>query len=585
VPSSASLRCPPPRPRLLPVLALTLLAAGCGGAPPAAPSAPPAPGPAAPSPAVAFRALASDFLDFHLYFNPTLSSAAGIRDYDTRMPDLSAAGMEGRAGAYREWLERLRQVDRGALYGDEAVDWRILERSMRLAILEAEEVRPWARNPLHYVRLLEGALTPLVDHRFALESERMALVTERQRQFPALLAEARRNLDSPPPLLTRQAIRELEGTLNFLRRGIVDAFLGVPEGPVRWAFERSNDQAIIEVASFLAFLEEDLLPRSEGSLALGTELTDRLVAAAGVHANSLELMAEVEEEVQRLQRWMEAEAGRLNPRRPAPEVLAELEGEMVGGEALVGLADALQQEAVGFVERRQLLPLPEIPASRMTLVPAGRSGTRAGLYTPGVLAPSDLELRIRLDPVPPGQPGVSRGEVEALALREGIPGALLRHRVMRLLQNRSRILLPGPGEAEAWGLFAAGLLLDQGFRGGDAALRIAHLREHRARLARLHVGIRMHRGELSPEGALPELVRLSGLPEPRARALLERDIHDPLAGVEGILAVRLERLRNDLLSRAPELGGALPGEVAVGVILGTGTGPGFSRLLLLLEEG
>lgn len=524
------------------------------------------------------RELIDGFLGFHLYFNPVMATSVGADGYESRFPDVSPAGTEARTGAYRDWAGRAEAIDVRSLSLDQEMDLRVVQRTARLALAEAEVVTPWVRNPVFHVRIIREGLEPLVgDPGEGDDEARLQALAARQRQIPTLIAEARASIEAPPALLTRQAIEELEGTITWLRRDLPSRFAAAPEAQPKWEFERSNASTVAELENYLTVLRDEVLPRSEGSLALGSDAVDRLVVAAGLAADGNTLLEEVEAEIVRLERWIEAEAGRLGSGPPGA-ILTRLDAEVLPGDSVLPVARRLQREVREFLGRRALLPVaPGDPPVRP--FPLTRPAPPIRLEGAGRLS----EVRsatLRLDPLWAGRP-VTAGGVEAGVLREGLSGRVVLLETAGWVGRDVRLALPAPGEEEGWGLHSAALLLDQGFRGGDPVLRIAQLRDRLRIAARLRAGLRIHRGEWTLDEAVRSTGRSAGLSETAARRMVETNILDPLEGASVIQALRYEGLRDGLLARPPQAGGPMDLPTAVTVILAAGLSPDLARDLLL----
>jgi len=566
----------PSLPLSLTILLLATLG-GCVrmGPPPPPPPVAPVPTPPAQDPV---EGLVEGFVGFHLYFNPVQATRLGAQGYEQRLPDVSPGGVTSRIPAYREWLGRLEAIDVRGVGLDQEMDLRVVQRAVRLALIEAEELEPWHRNPLFHARLLREALESLVGNPDLSEDDQLLALASRQRQFSTVVAEARSSLANPPRLLVEQAIGEIEGTVTWMRRDLPFRYAPAPEAQPKWGFERSNAAAISELESFLIFLREELLPRATGELGLGAAVVDRLVSAAGLALDGATLLEQVEQEVTRLGRWIDAEAGRLGGSGAPSAALDRLDAQRLPGDSVLSVSRQLSVEVREFLDRRSILPL---PAGDVELRPAPltRPAEAVRLENAGRLSSIALPVLI-LDPLGAGRP-MTRETVEAGVLREGIPGRLLLRESSGWVAQPVRLALPAPGEEEGWGLHAAGLLLDQGFRGGDPLLRIAQLRDRLRILARLRAGLRLHRGDWTLEQAVQETARSTRLSEEMARRLVSWNVHDPLEGAGGIQALRYEQLRDGLLDRPLQAGGPLSLDTALTVILAAGLSPDLARDLLL----
>jgi uncharacterized protein (DUF885 family) len=113
--------------RLPTTLVLPLLALACR-------SAPTTPPPAA-DPATAVRALADQHFEQMLRLDPLMASEVGDHRYDDRLPDhLTESGREAKRRAQADTRERLAQIPRAALSGEDALTWDVLDEMTRTAL-------------------------------------------------------------------------------------------------------------------------------------------------------------------------------------------------------------------------------------------------------------------------------------------------------------------------------------------------------------------------------------------------------------------------------------------------------------------
>jgi uncharacterized protein (DUF885 family) len=112
--------------RLPTTLVLPLLALACR-------SAPTTPPPAA-DPATAVRALADQHFEQMLRLDPLMASEIGDHRYDDRLPDdLTESGREAKRRVQAETRERLAQIPRSVLSGEDALTWDVLDDMTRTA--------------------------------------------------------------------------------------------------------------------------------------------------------------------------------------------------------------------------------------------------------------------------------------------------------------------------------------------------------------------------------------------------------------------------------------------------------------------
>jgi ATP/maltotriose-dependent transcriptional regulator MalT len=97
--------------------------------------------------------------------------------------------------------------------------------------------------------------------------------------MPAVLVEARKNLETPPRIYTQIAIEQIDGNIKFFQTDLPAAFSAVTDKRLLEAFHDSNDRVIAALAEYKTYLETTLLPRSTGSFAYGADTYRRALAA------------------------------------------------------------------------------------------------------------------------------------------------------------------------------------------------------------------------------------------------------------------------------------------------------------------
>src|SRR5207253_10085310 len=145
-------------------------------------------------------------------------------------------------------------------------------------ILTLDEIRPWAKDPDTYSSGLTNTAYIIIKRAFAPPERRMRLLIAREKGMPGILAEARRNLDNPPRILTEIALEQIDGNRGFFQTAVANAFPEVKDAALLAEFKQANDGVIHALADYKVWLQTDLLKRSNGSFALGPEVYRRKLA-------------------------------------------------------------------------------------------------------------------------------------------------------------------------------------------------------------------------------------------------------------------------------------------------------------------
>src|SRR5439155_23822513 len=97
-------------------------------------------------------------------------------------------------------------------------------------------------------------------------------------QVPEVLRPVLFNLRATTRIYTEVAISQFEGVLRLYREDVPAAAAGCRDARIQADLAEADSDAVRATEEFLAFLRDDLLSRSTGSLALGREVYQRKLA-------------------------------------------------------------------------------------------------------------------------------------------------------------------------------------------------------------------------------------------------------------------------------------------------------------------
>jgi hypothetical protein len=80
-----------------------------------------------------------------------------------------------------------------------------------------------------------------MERKFAPADDRLRSLIAREKQMPALLAQAHANLDNPPRIFTEIAIEQLDGNRSFFETAVAAAFPEVTDPALVAAFKQAID--------------------------------------------------------------------------------------------------------------------------------------------------------------------------------------------------------------------------------------------------------------------------------------------------------------------------------------------------------
>jgi len=220
-----------------------------------------------------FQVWIEDFFTHLFSRRPVDATFAGKREYNDRLPDVTAEGLSATIDEIRQLLDRSRNVDRSTLDRFERIDLDAAEGFLKTQLWERTSGYFYEINPTTYTGEAAFGLVSLFVSDFRPAAEKKGCLEARLAAIPGFLEAARQNLTGSHPAWTERAVNECTGALNFLNDGIPilreDEGLSVDESLVqgaRLAFE-----------NFQHYLETDLKARPINTVSCGAEAFNNIM--------------------------------------------------------------------------------------------------------------------------------------------------------------------------------------------------------------------------------------------------------------------------------------------------------------------
>src|SRR5262245_43156451 len=291
-------------------------------------SQPPAPAEQKPSSDAAFTTVARDFLEDLYRRQPTQATFLGIHKYDGTLDDYSRQAVTDAVASARAFRQKVDAIDAGSLSLSNQLDREQVLHAIDSRILALDTIRPWARDPDTYSSGMTNTAYLMIKRAYAPAAERMRLLIAREKQMPAALMEARKNLENPPKIYTQIAIEQLEGSRGFFKTAVAQAFPDVKDEALVAEFTHANDAVVAALGDYKKWLEQDLLKRSNGDFAIGADTYVKKLAADEMIGLPLdELLKIAQQDLVKNQTAFAAAAKQIDPSRSPAEVLAKIQSE------------------------------------------------------------------------------------------------------------------------------------------------------------------------------------------------------------------------------------------------------------------
>ena len=505
-----------------------------------------------------FSLFVDDYFDALFVWNPSEATSAGIHDYDSKFADFSRSAHLRRIDSLTEFRKRLRRIVGETLSASDRIDAEILDARIQAELLDLRTLESWRKNPINYVWLLGESIDGLMKRDFAPPSDRLSAITSRLAGVPAALDAMRDNVENPPREFTDLAVRIARGSAEFFGNTMTDwatSSVGTDD-PAIDAFRRAQRTAADALSQATAWLENELLPRSEGEYAIGEEA----FAAKLRHEEMLdipldELLAIGESNLARDHRHFIETARRIDPDRSPEEVMRSLSDDFPSAQNLIPRAKETIDGIVRFLEERQIVTVPsDVRPLIEETPPYFRFGAFAAMDTPGPYEDRAREAFYYLTPPEEDWSPEHREEhlrlfnrkvMELITIHEAYPGHYIQFLYADQFPTKTRKLLSCYSNVEGWAHYTEQMMVEEGYGQGDERIRLAQLLEALLRDCRWVVGMKLHTAGMTVEEGARVFIE-QGFQEPaNAYEEARRGTYDPTYLAYTLGKLQVYKLRDD----------------------------------------
>ncbi|HVL11582.1 MAG TPA: DUF885 domain-containing protein, partial [Gemmata sp.] len=448
--------------------------------------------------------------------HPLFATQQGNHDHDDRLDDLSPEARKADLDRARTWLGRLpKSIDRAELSRAGQIDFDIWKHALTYSVWSAENDNRFHFDPRVYGEYVSDSVF-LLFTQSTLPRERNIQNAARRITFvPKVVAAAKAGLKTPPKILTEVAIKRNLGAINFFEKEI---YTVSGETPGSEPLATPCKAAVAALKDYQAWLEKELLPRSDGEWRLGKEKFAKkleLELDAGLTADEVVTIAE--DEADRVERemwyvakqlWSKLFPGRVVPpddaagRRFAIQtVLDELGKDHGKPEDLVADARKTVEKIKAFIRDKKILTLPDPDTCKVVEMPEFQRGFSVAYLNPAPPLDPKAASLYAVAP-PPADWSAERVEtllreynsamLQVLTIHEAYPG----HYVQLAYSNRNpsliRKVLWSGSFAEGWAVYTEQMMLDQGYGDGDLSLRLHQLKFYQRAVINAILDHKMH---------------------------------------------------------------------------------------------
>ncbi|HUE77031.1 MAG TPA: DUF885 domain-containing protein [Longimicrobiales bacterium] len=506
--------------------------------------------------AAEFDALETAFLDWYYETYPVRASVLGIQEHDRSLPAFDRVAVQRRIDDLLDWVAELNRVPLTLLDDPDRYDYAVLEFALQAELLDLEEIRPWANDPRLYTQIIGDGIASLASRAYAPAAERSAAVAARMRDAGPLLEAARANLRRPPRLWTELAISDTRGLIQYLQEGLPAALASQGGDSAAGAAVATEAERLVgALGAHADWLENDLLPRSDGDFRLGRYLFQRKVlyeehiniSVEDLDRLNNEKIAEYQDSVARI-------AGLIDPGRPPREVMDSITRMHPAPSDLLPTARELMLEARQWVRDAELVTIPTEEIPEVAETPPYARGGFASMDAPGPFAPAGQQAYFYITNVDPDWSEEDQRQhlsyfnypgLLGVTVHETFPGHFVHLAYAREVDSRIRKTFMPRSLTEGWAHYAEHLVVEQGFRSGDPAVRLGQLRRALQRHARWYAGLHLHAFGATIEEVVPRYMEIANFDEFPARREVTRATYDPTYLYYALGRMQILELRDD----------------------------------------
>ena len=475
-----------------------------------------------------FQKIAHDYIEQYLQANPEDATELGDHRFDGQLTDYSSEARAKELATLKEVRGKLNAMDGSQLTGANKIDFRILKENIDYQIFRAEELKESEWNPLVYMQSLANSLYLLVARDFASPEQRIPNLRQRMEAIPRVIAQAKANLQHPPRVHTETAIEQTQGAIGLVREGLAPLLDRAPQLKKDLAPLQEKTTAALE--DYKKWLQNDLLPRSDGNFRLGAEkFRKKLHFALASDLSMEEIMKRAQADLKQTQTasyetalplykkyFPNADDKTLTDKHKVTAAVLEKLAEQHPDDAtIVGYAKEVVTEATDFVKSHNLVAVPDTPLDVIAMPEFKRGIAIAYCDSPGPLDKSGKTF-FAVAPTPMDWSKERKEsffreynnyEIRDLTVHEAMPGHYLQlaHANEFSAPTLVRAIFRSGTFIEGWAVYCEQLMAEQGYGGPEVKMQQLKMRLRSIANAILDQSI--HAGNMSEKEAMDLMVK------------------------------------------------------------------------------
>ncbi len=505
--------------------------------------------------AARYDALCDEFFDVYYTYHPSHATRQGLHQYDAHLGHYHRDEVDETLRKMKTVQQQLAQIEPRSMNRRHALDYPVLSTRIKREIYWIETWRHWERNPLFYKDAITEGIFNLVSRNFAPLGERLQLVISRERDIPDVLQAARENLTNPPPEYTEQAIRYFTGAKIFFN-GIVSEFASVENDELKKEFQQTNARVLAALDNFVAFLQNDLLPRSHGNFAVGEAGIQAILdCEEAMDVPVKDILARCYHDLNAVEAELAECARQIDATKTLEELRAQMQENHPSRDELLPTMRRELAQMRAYLSECNLMTIPsEMPEVIISPMPTYRTAGGGMMLTPGPFETQATEAYLAINLPQPDWSAervqtqlrdFNRYSMTLLFSHESYPG----HHVQFFLEKRVPMRASkdhdSDSNSDGWADYGKYMLIDEVYGALDPFFRLATLFGKRGSIISAIVGMELHMQIRTLEQAAEWMAAKSGRTREGAFRMLERAVYYPTHLTYYIGSEMVRKLRDD----------------------------------------
>lgn len=476
----------------------------------------------------------------------------GKHEYDGRVPSMEPAEVDAvvrRLGALRERLVAMEGLD-----GEQEIDREQLVGEIDSTSFGLDGLDWWRRNPMHYVNLLD--VTSYVSRNYAAPAARAEVVATALDHAPALLAQARANLEGVPAIYAKWGVTTATGLADFVE-GDAIAALGELDAATASRLGESARIAAEELRAYAAWIESEVAPGAPEEFAIGEGAMEELLRRNELIDMPLaDLLQMAEDDLAANQEAFRETAFELDPVGTPGEVYERHVAAVhpTADELIPATRDMLEAIRTFLVDN-DIITVPSEIRALVAETPKHLRWAFAMMSTPGPYEDVAKEAYYYVTPVEPEWDAERAEEwlkalntfaLEDISIHETYPGHYVHFLHYQSAPTEVSRRSTSYAFTEGWAHYTEQMMWEVGYRNGDLRFRLAQLQEALVRNCRFVCALRMHARDMSVAEATQFFVDNAFYEPTPAAKEAERGTFDPGYFSYTLGKLQILRLRDDV---------------------------------------